>query len=325
MEILHRIWKIIIHFGMAFAVVVIVGSVASSNTESMAKSRVRLSFSKKTYRYVGCEDKLKLKGVRSGARVKWRTSNSSIIKVLTNRKNYVWFGVKKEGEAIITATYRGKKYKCRISIKKPGLESGSGNSDPGEAGNDSGGGMPGTSDIENGGEESTTPEQNMNDTTADPSPSPSPDPTTGNGDNVDPDKPASTTSPLYVRVMDDFVTRSISDDMSEYRKMDVICRFVASFQYEAYQSDWTQMLETGSGDCYSARIVVMTLARRVGLRAAACMSYDAHGECIVKADGIIYMTTTGYEDDYYQILKMDEESFRRKATENHISISYFGY
>ena len=313
-----------------FAGFIVVSGIFMSCDKAEAKSRIRLSFSKKTYHDVGYQDKLTLKGASSCSSIKWRTSNSSILKVTVHRKSYAWFSVREEGKAIITATYRGRKFKCRITVKKI-ANHGSGDETSeigGEDGSDNDSVVKPTDG--NGADTSMAPDSG-NDSSAAPGVEDSSSGSSSGGEGTRSDDNSNTPPlseiPLYEQVMDDFEERYIVAGMTEYEKMDAICRFVSNeFTYELYQSDWTRMLETGSGDCYSSRIIVMMLARRIGLKAAACMSLDCHGECIVKADGIIYMTTTGYDEPcprYYRILQMDMATFNKKAVENHISLQYF--
>lgn len=61
---------------------------------------------------IGQQKKLRLKGVRQG-KVKWKSSRPAVASV---KKGVVT--ARKKGTATITAKYKKKKYKCRITVKK---------------------------------------------------------------------------------------------------------------------------------------------------------------------------------------------------------------
>lgn len=76
-----------------------------------SKAKIRIN-KKKATMYVGKKLKLKIKGIKA-KKVKWSSSNK---KVATVKKGIV--KAKKKGRVIITAKVKGKKYKCKISVKK---------------------------------------------------------------------------------------------------------------------------------------------------------------------------------------------------------------
>ena len=83
------------------------------NTASVvqAASNIKISKKKKTLR-VG--DKYTLKITGTSKKVKWKSSNKKVATV--NSKGKV--KAKKKGTATITAKVGGKKYKCKITVKK---------------------------------------------------------------------------------------------------------------------------------------------------------------------------------------------------------------
>lgn len=64
--------------------------------------------------YVGKTATLTLK---NAGKVKWKTSKKYVVTV-TKKKNKVIIKAKKAGKATITATYKKKTYKCRVTVKK---------------------------------------------------------------------------------------------------------------------------------------------------------------------------------------------------------------
>jgi len=127
--------------------------------------------------------------------------------------------------------------------------------------------------------------------------------------------------------IEDFKNSYLSEGMNEYQKMDAVARYISSeFDYESYQSDWMKMLLTGSGDCYASRVAVMNICRKIGLKAAACPKFEDHGKTIVKADGKLYLVTTGYKGNKpreYDIQELTKEWFEELAEKNHIDPAYF--
>lgn len=132
---------------------------------------------------------------------------------------------------------------------------------------------------------------------------------------------------LYVwSVFDKFKATYITDNMTEYEKMDKVAWYLsAEYDYRLYQADWCEYIVTGSGDCMASRYAVMYLCRYLGLRAAACPDLDSHGDTVVRADGKVYLVTTGYQGEkprYYQIAEMSRELFDRRNEKNHINPEY---
>ncbi len=100
--------KIIFWVVMVF----VLSSFASVPVE--AKPKPKLSAKSKTM-YVGKTAAVKLK---SAGKVKWKTSKKSVVSISKKKKNKVWIKAKKAGKATITATYKKRTYKCRITVKK---------------------------------------------------------------------------------------------------------------------------------------------------------------------------------------------------------------
>ncbi len=82
------------------------------------KSKIYLSKTKKTYDWPGLWDKITLKGIPANAKITWKSSNTKVVKIKDKIKCGTWFKLVGSGKAKITAKYRGKKYTCRIKVKK---------------------------------------------------------------------------------------------------------------------------------------------------------------------------------------------------------------
>ena len=89
---------------------VIAGTMMPAPKASAAK-KIKLNKTKLTLK-VGASYQLKLKN--SKAKVKWKSSKKKIAAVSSKGK----VKAKKKGSAVITATAGGKKYKCKITVKK---------------------------------------------------------------------------------------------------------------------------------------------------------------------------------------------------------------
>lgn len=133
---------------------------------------------------------------------------------------------------------------------------------------------------------------------------------------------------LYVqKVINNFKEKYITYSMTEYEKMEKVAWYLsAEYDYELYQPDWTRYIITGKGDCMASRVAVMYFCRELGLRAAYCPDYDAHGDTVVKADGKVYLVTTGFNEKKprtYWINEMTRELFDKRNEKNHLNPEYF--
>lgn len=92
---------------------------ATNGATSLARGKITLSRTKKTYDMIGLWDKIKLNNVPAGAKISWKSSNPKIVKIKSHITNGIWYKVLKNGKATITAGYKGKKYRCHIKVKEP--------------------------------------------------------------------------------------------------------------------------------------------------------------------------------------------------------------
>lgn len=99
----------------ALTVVLLAIVLVLQSVDSKAVTKVEISEKSATV-YVGSTKTLKLSGAEASD-VKWATSDKKIATVSSKGKVK---GVKK-GSAVITATYKGKEYTCKVKVKKPYL------------------------------------------------------------------------------------------------------------------------------------------------------------------------------------------------------------
>ena len=94
----------------------------------------------------------------------------------------------------------------------------------------------------------------------------------------------------------DFKDTYITDTMSKKEIVEKICWYVGTFSdYELYNDSWLDLLLKGKGDCMASRVLVVHMCNYMGIKAAAC-SIAYHGQTIVKIDDIYYMTVTGFDE-----------------------------
>ena len=98
-----------------FAAVYGTYSNATKKTTSKPSKKIRLS-KKSAKLNIGQKLKLKLKNTKA-SKVKWTSSKKKVANV--SKKGIV--KAKKKGKATITAKYKGKKYRCKITVKKSGM------------------------------------------------------------------------------------------------------------------------------------------------------------------------------------------------------------
>jgi hypothetical protein len=110
------------------AVMLVVAAFAPASVE--AKTKKQLSAKSKTLT-VGKEYTLKLKGLtkkekQSSKKVTWKISDKSVAAFKGKTKYTVTLKARKVGTTKVTGTYKGKKYTCKITVKKASATSGSG-------------------------------------------------------------------------------------------------------------------------------------------------------------------------------------------------------
>lgn len=101
--------KLIMGVVMALVLVVCIPQTAS------AKTKWKLSATSKNLQ-VGKTSKLTVKNVPKKAKVKWKSSKKSVVKIIKIGKKSVKVKACKSGTAYVTARYKGKTKRCRIKV-----------------------------------------------------------------------------------------------------------------------------------------------------------------------------------------------------------------
>lgn len=336
--------------------VLVLSSLVSVPAE--AKAKPKLSIKSKTM-YVGKTATIKLK---NAGNVKWKTSKKSVVSISKRKKNKVWIKAKKEGKATITATYKKKTYKCRITVKKKKEKQQEADNPAMNADNitlyyvseadkpylklDASHIFQYQFQVTGTKQEvlrwSVTGEEktyfHIDDKgllTMQGGPAYSMDGAHAtvvakleNGKEVVAQVHGYSEAVLYVeKVIEDFKRTYIKAGMTEKEKMEKVAWYLgAMYDYKAYQENWITMMVQGGGDCMASRVAMMEICREIGLKACACYQYEDHGETIVKADGILYLVITGFNEPkprQYMITELTAESFADYAERNHIDPAYF--
>lgn len=357
-EVLKVVWLM--------AVVMMALILAVPATKVSAKTKYKLSTAKKTMKE-GQTYTISLKGVSKKVKtkkLKWTTGKKQVVSISKKSGNKAVLKAKKAGKATIKVTYKGKIYKCKVTVKKDKKKD--------------------TESAEHPALNATEVELHYTQDYAIPYIGKNPaynysfqfkvagTKATVKSWSLDGDKKVKTryliTSDgtikmifgndideaysectvkahlsdgteltakvkgydditLYVRsVFDKFKATYITDNMTEYEKMDKVAWYLsAEYDYRLYQADWCEYIVTGSGDCMASRYAVMYLCQYLGLRAAACPDLEAHGDTVVRADGKVYLVTTGYQGNkprYYQIVEMSRELFDKRNEKNRINPEY---
>ncbi|MBO4396228.1 MAG: hypothetical protein J5819_07775 [Eubacterium sp.] len=262
-----------------------------------ARSRVQLSATKRNYSLNHVWDKLTLKNVPSGARISWSSSNKKVVRIREHIPNGIWYQVKRDGRATVTAIYKGKRYRCRIIVKRE--------TDDAVA----------TPTPTEGPLDTAEPEPTDRPVATVSPPSSTPAVTPGNGGEGHTPVPiaSSSASPeqqLFDQKIAGFKTRYITEDMSDYDKVDAICRFISyEFDYDPHVAGWFAMVVGGAGDCMASRIGVNRLCTELGIPSFICSSLSDHGETMVRIGDDVYMTVTGFKGEKprnYRLYRMSE-------------------
>lgn len=110
----------------------------------------------------------------------------------------------------------------------------------------------------------------------------------------------------------------ITSSMSQAEIVEKIAWYVGAFSdYEAGNNSWMDLLLKGRGDCWASRMLVVYMCDYVGIKAVAC-DVNHHGQTIVKADGKYYMVVTGYKEPRprsYMVYEIETDDIKEFCNE----------
>lgn len=119
-------------------------------------------------------------------------------------------------------------------------------------------------------------------------------------------------------IMEQYLEKNITSSMSEYEKLEVICAFVAAFDYSVNFSSYTGLIVTGGGDCYASTNTIVYMCRKIGMDANPRYGVNdpgaggGHQNAAVVIDGEVYIADAGYvakAPRSYHILKEEQGCF----------------
>lgn len=319
-------------------------------------TKPKLSVKTKTM-YVGATYKIKLKN--AGSKVKWKTSKKSVVSISKKKGKIVTLKAKKPGKATIIANYKGRKYKCKVTVKKKVVSD-----NPVLNATDvtlykrseeyEGYIQHNESQLEEfrfrviGTKKEVRKWELVGEDTFyfsitdyglvkvkygsahfEPVKQVTVKATLEDGRVLTATVRSYTEANLEIdRIFKEFKDTYITSDMSETEKAKKVAWYVSSISdYEAGNDDWYSVFIKGSGDCQASRYAVMYLCEYVGVKAQACRGIEAHGMTVVKADGKFYLIVTGYEGTKprdYTMYEISEDIVRIYCEKYDMSESYFG-
>lgn len=115
--------------------------------------------------------------------------------------------------------------------------------------------------------------------------------------------------------VDTFLKENITAEMSDYKKVETIARWLANnFNYSQYHSGYTGLMLDGGGDCWANTSAVNYMCEKLGLTVYARYAANdpgagsGHRNSVVIIDGERYLVDCGYTGNaprHYELSKMD--------------------
>lgn len=115
--------------------------------------------------------------------------------------------------------------------------------------------------------------------------------------------------------MDTFLKENITAEMSDYKKVETIARWLANnFNYSQYHSGYTGLMLDGGGDCWANTSAVNYMCEKLGLTVYARYAANDpgagsdHRNSVVIIDGERYLVDCGYTGNaprHYELSKID--------------------
>ena len=326
-----------------------------------AKTKPKLAAGKKTVT-AGQTYKLKLKGASGKAGVKWETSKKSVVSIAKKKGNTVTLKAKKKGTAVVTAVYKKKKYKCKITGRAKEKENQE-TDNPALSSRDvalyylseeyknyitydsrhireyrfrvSGtrkevrewkitGGDAGYFKITDYG----LLQLNYGPAYIDPCVTATVTAVLEDGRKLTATVRAYSELNIYIDIVfTNFEKQYITSSMTEKEKAEKAAWYIsATSDYELYNDNWWDIFLKGKGDCSASRYALQYMCNHMGIKAAACGNLDAHGKTLVYADGRFYVIITGFNEPkprQYGIYEISGEALDALAEQNNFDLDYF--
>ncbi len=104
------------------------------------------------------------------------------------------------------------------------------------------------------------------------------------------------------KVMHDYMKANITDDMTEYEKAEMCCKFVASYEYGTDYTSYAGMIITGAGDCIASTNTLLYMLDYLGIPALKRDGANdpgagiGHVNVMTKLDGVYYVLDAGLDE-----------------------------
>lgn len=328
--------------------------------EAEAKTKPKLAAKKKTMT-VGQTYKLKLKGVSGKAKVKWKTSKKSVVSIAKKKGNTVTLKAKKKGTAVITATYKKKKYRCKVTVKaekrQPAADNPVLNSrdvtlyylaeeEKNYIKYDSShlreyrfrvsGTKKEVRDWKITGEgagyfkitDYGLLQMNFGPAYVEPCVTATVTAVLEDGRKLTAAVRAYSELNIYIdKVFTDFEKQYITSSMTNREKAEKAAWYISTTsEYEFYNNDWWDIFLKGKGDCSASRYALQYMCNHMGIKAAACGNLAAHGKTLIYAEGKFYVIITGFNEPkprHYEIYEISGTALEELAEQNNFDLDYF--
>lgn len=331
------------------------GMVAEAKTKPKLAAKEKILAAGQTY-------KLKLKGLSKKAKVKWKTSKKSVVSIAKKKGNAVTLKAKRKGTATITAAYKNKKYKCRITVKAKKMKKQAADNPKLSSNNVA---LYYLSEeykdyitydknhmreyrFRVSGTKKEVRDWKISGTGADffkitdygllqmewepaygePVVTATVTAVLEDGRKLTANVRAYSELNIYMdKLFTDFEERYITPSMTEKEKAEKAAWYVSTTSdYELYNSNWFDIFIKGKGDCSASRYAVQYMCRHMGIKAAGCGDINAHGKTLVYADGKFYVIVTGYNEPkprQYDIYEINGIALEELAKQNNFDLDYF--
>ena len=346
--------KLIMGVVMALVLVVCIPQTAS------AKTKWKLSATSKNLQ-VGKTSKLTVKNVPKKAKVKWKSSKKSVVKIIKTGKKSVKVKACKSGTAYVTARYKGKTKRCRIKVTakkqaapqadiprlnatsvdiyyvddalKPYMTVDSAHRTTFQFQ------VTGTKLEVEKWKVSTEAGLVISDdgllTTVwgpgygTPYLTSTVTAILENNQRLTATVRVYAESNFYVdKVLTAFEQKYITSSMTGKEKVERAAAYIGeTTDYQVNQNNWQMLLLGGKGDCLASRVLLAYMCKHMGMKAEPCGKFEYHGETLVKVDGTYYIVITGFDEPRprrYVITEITDQSQLQKIMDdNNLSPAMF--
>lgn len=311
---------------------------------------------------IGKTYQMKLKGVSCKAKVKWRTSNKSVVSIAKRKGNTVTFKSKKKGTAVVTAVYKRKKYKCRVTVKEvkkkksmadnPVLNSSDvtlyhlsesykdyikyDSSHLREYRFRVSGTKKEVRDWKISGEDAGyfkitdygLLQMEWGPDYTEPCVEATVTAVLEDGRKLKANVRAYSELNIYIDIVfTNFEKQYITSSMTQKEKAEKAAWYISTTSdYELYNDNWFDIFIRGKGDCMASRFALQYVCNHMGIKAAGCGNLNAHGKTLVYADGKFYVIVTGFNEPKprpYGIYEINGRALEDLADENNFDLDYF--